>query len=158
MRFLVHTVNHIGKSTRFWKIYIFAKTAVFVACITKSLNMCSEWENIKECNKYLPAILNIRRCSGQKKKFVFVLFQFPIRLFITFCYVPKMHHLDMIFFRSNMNRLYLFMVLLHCQSGSSLTHCAFFTLVYILPSKSPNGILFNKQYFQIKIANKLQCV
>ena len=37
-------------------------------------------------------------------------------------------------------------------------HCALFTFVYILPSESPNGILFIKQYFQIKITNNLQCV
>ena len=29
-------------------------------------------------------------------------------------------------------------------------HCALFTFVYILPCKSLNGILFIKQYFQIK--------
>ena len=33
--------------------------------------------------------------------------------------------------------------------------CASFTFVYILPSKSPNCILFIKQYFQIKIINDL---
>ena len=36
--------------------------------------------------------------------------------------------------------------------------CALFTFVYILPSTSPNGILFIKQYFQIKRTNNLQCV
>ena len=29
---------------------------------------------------------------------------------------------------------------------------------YILPSKSPNGILFIKQYFQIEITNNLERV
>ena len=58
-----------------------------------------------------------------------------------------MHHLDMILFRSNMNSL--FMVLPR--------HCALFTY-NLLPSESPNGILFIKQYFQIKMTNNLQHV
>ena len=37
-------------------------------------------------------------------------------------------------------------------------HCASFTFVYILPSESLNGILFIKQYFQIKRTNNLQRV
>ena len=32
---------------------------------SKSLNMLSEWGNIKECNKYPRAILNICGCGGQ---------------------------------------------------------------------------------------------
>ena len=35
---------------------------------------------------------------------------------------------------------------------------ALFTFVYILPSESPNGSLFIKQYFQIKRTNNLQRV
>ena len=67
----------------------------------------------------------------------------------------KMHHLDMILFCSNMNRSYLFMVLLHCHIWRVTDSLSF---VYILPSESPNGILFIKRYFQIKITNNLQCV
>ena len=37
-------------------------------------------------------------------------------------------------------------------------HCASFTFVYILPTESPNAILFIKQYFQIKRTNNLQHV
>ena len=59
--------NQIGKSTHFWKINIFVKTAVFIICFPKSLNMRSERGNIKECNKYPRAILNIRRHGGQKR-------------------------------------------------------------------------------------------
>ena len=46
---------------------IFAKTAVFIICIPKSLNMRSEWGNIKECNEYSGAILNIRGHGSQKR-------------------------------------------------------------------------------------------
>ena len=77
-----------------------------------------------------------------KKEFVLVLFQFPNTIVVTSCYVP-MHHLNMILFRSNMNRLFVVFPHLAC-------HCALFTY-NILPSESPNGILFMKQYFQIKI-------
>ena len=35
----------------------------------------------------------------------------------------------------------------HLATGTSLTHCALFTFVYILPSELPNGILYIKQYF-----------
>ena len=37
-------------------------------------------------------------------------------------------------------------------------NCASFTFVYILPSELPNGMLFIKQYFQIKRTNNLQRV
>ena len=37
-------------------------------------------------------------------------------------------------------------------------HCALFSFVYILPSTLLNGILFIKQYFQIKRTNNLQRV
>ena len=61
--------------------------------------------------------------------------------FVTSCYL-QMHHLDMIWFCSNMNLL--FMVF--------RGYCALFTY-NILPSELLNGILFIKQYFQIKINN-----
>ena len=69
-----------------------------------------------------------------KKQFVVVLFQLKEQLFVTYCYVPKC-----ISFRS-----------WYCciaMSGVSVTHCALFTFVYILPSESPNDILFINQYF-----------
>ena len=62
----------------------------------------------------------------------------------------KMHPLDMILFHSNMNCSFMVLLRLAC-------HCALFTY-NILPSESTNGILFIKQYFQIKITNNLQCV
>ena len=54
------------KKYSLWKINIFVKTAVFNICVPKSLNMCSEWRNIKECNKYPRAIQNICVRGGQK--------------------------------------------------------------------------------------------
>ena len=57
----------IGKRTHFWKINIFAKTAVFVIWVPKSLNIYSEWGNINGCNKYPRAFLNVRGRGGQKR-------------------------------------------------------------------------------------------
>ena len=82
-----------------------------------------------------------------KKEFLLVLFQFP-----NFLVCTKMHHLDMILFRFNMNRS--FMVLLRCHVWC-VTMLPLFTYHC---SESQNGILFIKQYFQIKITNNLQRV
>ena len=107
----------IEKSTHFWKINIFTKTAVFVIWVPKSLNMRSEWGNIKDCNKYPSTILNIHGHGGQKRNlFCFV----PIPNMIVNNLCTKMHHLDMILFHSNMNHSYSFMVLLHCHVTDSL--------------------------------------
>ena len=102
-----------------------------------------------------------------KKEFVLVLFQFPTRSFITFCYLPKCIILSAILFfvhgvaalprlpdvstcccdarRGN--------VLLQCQTWQHgvaalprllwrVTDSLYF--VYVLPSELPNGILFIK--------------
>ena len=141
----------IGKNTHFWKINIFTKTAI---CIPKSLNMHSEWGNIKECNKYRLAILNIRGRGGQKKEFVHVFVPIPNTIVHNCLLCTKMHHLV-----SFQHESFVFaLVLLHCHVWRVTDSLCFVYLVYILPSKSPNGILLIKPYFQIKITNNLQCV
>ena len=106
--------NQIGKSTHFWKINIFVKTAVFVICIPKSLNMRSEWGNIKECNQFPRAILNI--CWHVAKNGICSCFVPVLNTIVhNFLLCTKLHHLDMILFRSNMNLSYSFMVLLRCH-------------------------------------------
>ena len=103
---LLSFVAHIGKSTHFWKINIFAKTAVFV-------NTRSEWENIKEYNKYSWEILKICGRGGQNAiRSCFV--PIPNTIVHNFLLCTKMYHLDLILFRSNMNSSYSFMVLLCC--------------------------------------------
>ena len=72
---------------------------------------------------------------------------------ITSCYVPKFIILTWSCFVPTWIvhiRSWCYCV---ATSGASLTHCALFTFVYTLPSEFPNGILFIKQYFQIKITN-----
>ena len=79
---------------------------------SKSLNMRSEYRNIKECKKNLHAIPNIRGCGGQlgndeplntfgilellfpisKKEFILVLFQFPKMIVLNFLLHSKIHH------------------------------------------------------------------
>ena len=57
--------GEIGKNMHFRKIYISVETVEFVICFPKSLILCSEWGNFKECNKYLQAFLNMCRLGGQ---------------------------------------------------------------------------------------------
>ena len=81
----------------------------------------------------------------------------PNTIVRNFLLCTKMHHLNMTLFRSNMNSSYLLMVLLHCHIWHVTDSLCF---VYILPTKSPNGmaIIVIKPYFQIKITNNLQRV
>ena len=74
---------------------------------SKSLNMHSEWGNIKECNKNPRAVQNIRGHGDEplntfwtlelffpisKKEFVLVLFQFPKIIVLNFLLRSKIHH------------------------------------------------------------------
>ena len=85
-------------------------------------------------------------------------FQFPTWSFITSCYVPKC----IILTWSSFVPTWIVHICSRCccaaTSGKALTHWALFTFVHILPSESLNGILYIKQYFQIKITNNFQCV
>ena len=122
---------------------ISAKRAEFVIWVY-NLWICLVNEEI------LKNVINIE-CDSQYPQMWWPVnvFQFPKMIVPNFLLHSKMHHLDMILFCSNMNRS--FTALLHL-----VHHCALFTCNK-LPSKSPIGILFLKQYFQIKI-NNLQCV
>ena len=91
----------IEKSTHFWKINIFAKTAVFVICIPKSLNMHSEWRNIKECNKY-------PRDSVAKKGICSCFVRIPNTIVHNLLLCTKMHHLVSFQYES-------FVVVLRCH-------------------------------------------
>ena len=106
-----------------WKKYSLLKDKyfrVFIIYVPKSLNMRSEWGNLKECNKYPHVILNIRGRGGQtgiRSCFVPI----PNTIVHNFLICTKMLHLDMILFCSNMNCSYSFMVLLHCHVTDSLS-------------------------------------
>ena len=129
----------IGKSTHFWKINIFTKTVVFIICVPESLNMRSEWGNIKECNIHARFYIYADMVAKRGIHSCFV--QIPNSIVHNFLLCTKMHHLDIILFCSNMNSSYLLILLLRWRVTDSLS------IVYILPSKSPNGILFIKMVF-----------
>ena len=104
--------------------YISVNTAKFIIWIPKSLVLLSEWENIKEWNKYPWAILNMHRRGGQKNEFILVLFKFPTRLFITSCYLPKCIILTVILFFIHGVAT---MPDVACGAAASLTRPALFT-------------------------------
>ena len=140
----ISTLLQIGKSTHFWKINIFEKTVVFVICIPKSLNMRSEFGNIKECNKYPSALLNIHRWPDVVAKKGICSCFVPITIVHNFLLWTKMHHLDMILFCSNMNRSYLFMVLLHSHVWRiTLTQLCLPLLTYYLANRRMVSYLLN---------------
>ena len=82
-----------------------------------------EFRGVREETKQIPLYifcLLFKKCKIQgtfgtlellfpifKKEFVFVLFQFPNTIVRNFLLRNKMHHLDMILFRSNMNRSFM---------------------------------------------------
>ena len=102
--------------------------------------------------------MNIRGHGCKRNSFCFVPIPIPNTIVHNFLLCTKIHHLDMILFCSNRIVRICSWCCCVATSGVSLTHSAQFTFVYILPSKLPNGILFIKWYFQIKITQFATCI
>ena len=118
--------------------------------------MCNRVANHGDMGTFSKPVQSHRQPDVVAKKGIGSCFvPIPNTIVHNFLLCTKMHHLDMILFRSNMNHSHSFMVLLCCHVWHITDSLSF---VYILSSKSPKGILFIKRYFQIKITNNLQRV
>ena len=136
-------------------------SVIYYLC-SKSLNICSEWINIKERNKYMQTQWPVNdeplNTFGtlellfpiSKKEFILVLFQFPKTIILNFVLRSKIHH-----------SCFLLIFKMYCcfiPKWIVRSWCCCITMLCLHTYYLANGILFINQYCQIKTTNNLQRV